>query len=106
MRPPPATDLASLVLLDSHLHAFALSLQGVVAAGVSITVPSPALSAPTGKVATLSLLHLLFTYGVEVDGELPPIWAAVVWGKGQMEGLATLNQALMRSLPSCCWVFG
>ena len=30
----------------------------------------------------------------------------IAWGKGRMEGIATLNQALMRDLPSCSRVFG
>ena len=103
--PPLAMDLAALGLSDSALHAFVEALQGVVAAGASATVPSPAPSGPTGKVATLSLLQPHFACGVEVDGDLPTICEAVVLGKGRMEGLATLNQALMRGLPSCCRVF-
>ena len=106
MVPPQSTGLETLGLSDSALHTFAAALQGVVAAGISAAVPSPSLSAPTGKVATLSLLHLRFSYGVAVDGELPPIWEAVAQGKGRMEGLVTLNQDLMRGLPSCHRVFG
>ena len=60
VRPPLATGLAALGLLDSSLQAFVVDLQGMVAAGVSAAVPSPAPSAPTGKVATLSLLYLCF----------------------------------------------
>ena len=41
-----------------------------------------------------------------MDGYVPPIWDAVAWGKGRMEGIVTLNQALMRVLPFCCRVFG
>ena len=63
-------------------------------------------SAPTGKFATLSLLHLCFACGMAVDGELPPIWEAFAQGKWRFEGLATLNQALMRGLLSYCRVFG
>ena len=99
MRPPSATGLADLGLSDSALHAFAAALKGVVEAGVSATVPSPAPSAPTGKVATLSLLYIRFTCGVAVDGGLPCIWEVVAWGKGWIEGIATLNQFLMRGLP-------
>ena len=106
MRPPPATGLAALGLSESALHAFAASLQGVVAAGVSASVPSPALSAPMVKVVTLSLLQLRFTCGVEVDGDLPLIWESVARGNGRMEGISTLNQALVMGLPSCRWVFG
>ena len=36
----------------------------------------------------------------------PPLWEAVALGKGNIEGLATLNQALMRGLPSFWRVFG
>ena len=106
VQPPPAMGLAALGLSDSALHAFTAALQGVVAAGVSAEFPYPAPSGPTGKVATPYLLHLRFTCGVTVDGDIPPIWEAVVRGKGRMEGLATLNQALMRGLSSCLWVFG
>ena len=106
MRHPPATGLAALGLLDSAHHAFTASLKGVVAAEVSTEVPSPAPSAPTGKVTTLSLLHLRFTCRVAVDGDLPQIYEEVTRGKGRMEGLATLNQALMRGLTSCFQVFG
>ena len=59
-----------------------------------------------GEVATLCLLHLHFVCGVVVDGYLPPIWEAVARGRIIMEGMDTLNQALMWSLPSCCRVFG
>ena len=69
-------------------------------------MPSPAPSDPTGKVATLSLLHLRFACGVAVDVDLPPIWEEVARVRVKMEGLATLNQALMRGLPSCLQVFG
>ena len=106
MRPPPATGLATIGLSDSALHAFAADLQGVVADGVSAEVPSPAPSGPTGKVATLCLLHLQFACGVAVDRELPPIWEAVARRKGRIEGIATLNQALMKGLTSCRLVFG
>ena len=67
----------------------------MVAAGVSAALPSPAPSGPTGKFATLSLLHIRFTYGVEVNVDILPIWESVVQGRGNMEGLANLNQALM-----------
>ena len=100
-----ATCPKELGLSDSALHAFALALQGGVAAGVSAEVPPPFLSIPTGKVATLSLLHLRFACGVAADGDLPTIWEAVTRGKGSMEGLATLNQALIQGMPSCCQVF-
>ena len=106
MQPPPATGLAALGLSESALHAFAAALQGVVVAGVSVAVISPSPSAPTGKVVTLSLLHLRFACRVAVDGDLPPIWEVVTQGKGRMEGLATLNQTLMRGLPSYSRVFG
>ena len=91
MGPPLAVGLAILGLLDSSLHASAASLQCVVAAGVSVAVPSLSLSSPTGKVATLSLLFLRFACGVAVDGGLPPIWEAAAHGKGMMEGLATVD---------------
>ena len=40
-----------------------------------------------------------------VYGDLPTIWLAFAQVKGRMEVLATLNQALMQGLPSCCWFF-
>ena len=84
--PPPATSLASLGLSDSAIHTFTTALQVVVAAGVSLAVPSPSPSALTGKVMTLSLLHLRFTCGVAVDGDLPPNWEAVARVKGADRG--------------------
>ena len=72
-------------------HAFAVDLQGVVAARVSAELPSPTPSSPTGKVEAQSLLHLRFVCGVAVDVYLPPIWEAVARVRGNMEGLATLN---------------
>ena len=39
-------------------------------------------------------------------GPPPPIWESVAWGRGKMDGLATLNQALMRGLSSCRRIFG
>ena len=57
------------------------------------------------KVARLSLLHLRFACGVAGDSELPPIWDAIVQGRGNTEGLATLKQTLMRGLPSFQQIF-
>ena len=37
--------------------------------------------------------------------DLPPIWESVARGRGKMDTLATLNQALMRGLPSCRRIF-
>ena len=106
MRPPLAKGLASLGLSDCAPHAVTAALQGVVETGVSAEGTSPALSTPTGKVSTLSLLHPRFTCWASVDGDLPTICEAFARGKGRMEGIATLNQALMRDLPSCSRVFG
>ena len=61
-------------------------------------MPSPAPSGPTGKVVTLSFLHPRFACGVAADEDLPPIWESVARGRGKMDGLATLNQALMRGM--------
>ena len=47
-----------------------------------------------------------FACGVAGYNYLPPLWEAVALGRGKTEGLATLNQALMRGLPSCRQVFG
>ena len=74
---PLFMDLATLSLSDSALHTFTSSLQGVVADGVSTLLPSPSPSAPTGKVEMFFLLHLRFGCGLEMYGELPPIWEAV-----------------------------
>ena len=83
-----------------------MAMHGVVAAGFIAALPSPVPSGLTGKVATLSLLHLRFACGVAADVDLPPIWESVAQGRGNMDGLATLNQALMRGLPSCRRIFG
>ena len=69
--------------------------------------PPPYLVAPTGKVSITFLLHLRFGCRVVVDGNLPPIWEAVArGGEIRAEGLVTLNQDLMRGLPSYQWLFG
>ena len=47
MRPPLATGLAALGLLDFALHAFVAAPQGVVVAGVSAEVPFHDPPAPT-----------------------------------------------------------
>ena len=74
--------------------------------GVVAEIPSPPPAAPAEKDAMLLLMHIFFACVEERDGDLPPIWEAVVKGNGKTEGLATLNQALMRGLPACCRVFG
>ena len=63
-------------------------------------MPPPYPSDPTVKFATFSLLHLRFACGMAVDEDLPPIWEAVARGKGRVEGIATLNQDLMKGLLS------
>ena len=90
--PAPATGLGALGISDSALHAIAVAMQGVVANGVAAALPSPVPSGTTGKVATLSLLHLRFLCGVAADVDLPPIWESVARGRGKMDGLATLNR--------------
>ena len=70
-----------------------------------MVLPSPSMAAPGGRVTTLSLLHLRFYFRVEVDKYLPPIWEAVSWIKVRTEGLAAINQTLMRGIPSYCQVF-
>ena len=61
--PAPSTGLAALGPTESAVHAIAAALQGVVANGVAMALPSPAPAGPTGKVATLSLLHLRLCAG-------------------------------------------
>ena len=90
-----------LRLLDTMVHTFASALQGVVAVGVGAALPSPSPSAPLGRVAVISLLHLRFACGVAGDSDLPPIWEEVARTKGRIEGLATLNQTLLRGILSC-----
>ena len=97
MGPPLETGLADLGLSNAAIHAFAAELQVVVAAGVGVTLPSPSPTAPTGKVATLSLHHLHFVCRLAVNGYLTPICEEVARGKGSIEGLAALNQALCGS---------
>ena len=78
---PSYTGLTALGRLDSALHTFAAALQGVLASGVGMSVPSPSLSAPTIKVTTLSLLHLRFSYRVAVDGTSLPFGSRLLTGK-------------------------
>ena len=82
------------------------ALHGVVKASVVLALPSHFLASPGRNVARLSLFHPRFLCGVVGDSDLPPLWEAVALGRGKTEGLATLNQALMRGLPSCRRVFG
>ena len=77
MVPPPDTGLAALGISDYFLHAFAEALQGVLAARVSTEVTSPSPYAPTGNISALYLLHIRFSCGVAVDGEIHPIWEVV-----------------------------
>ena len=106
MAAPPAPVLATLVLLYATVHAFASALQGVVAAGVGESLPSPSSSATLGRVTALLLLHLRFVCGVAGDSGLPPIWEEVARAKGRIEVIGTLNQTLLRGLPSCQRDFG
>ena len=103
---PPVTELLALGLYNYAIHTFVEFLKEVVVALVGALLPSPSPEAPTGKVVTRYLLHFCFLCGVAVDGYLPPIWEAVVRGRGRVEGLATMNQALMHDLPSYRRVFG
>ena len=66
------TGLTALGLLNATLQAYVAALQGVVTAGVVLALPSPSTAAPVGKVARLSLLHLLFACGLVGDSDLPP----------------------------------
>ena len=79
--PTPTTGLVALGLSDSAPHTFVADLQGLVAAGVRVALPSPSPFGPTGKVTTLSLLHLRFACGVALYVDLPPIWESVARGK-------------------------
>ena len=58
MGPPPSTGLAYLGISDATIHAFTEALQGVATAGVGAVLPYYSPAAPTGKVATLYILHL------------------------------------------------
>ena len=71
-----------LGLSKATIQPILAAMQGVVATGVVVTLPSLSLSAPAGKVATLSLLHLRFVFGVAGGGNLPLIWEAVAGGGG------------------------
>ena len=106
MDAPPVPKLSALVLSDANVHTFADALQVVVAAQVGSSPPSPSPIAPLVRVATLSLLHLCFKCGLTGYAELPPIWEEVARMKGRIEGLATLNQTLLRGIPSCWRIFG
>ena len=93
--------LAALGLSNATLQAFAAALQGMVMAGIVSALASYSPASPGGKVSRLYFLHLRFACGVAGDSDLPPIWDVVALGRGKAEGLATLNQALTRGLPSC-----
>ena len=54
----------------------------------------------------LLLLHLLFTCGVAGYAGILPIWEEVSRVRGRTEGLSTLNQTILRVIPSCWRVFG
>ena len=86
MDPPPSTGLTDLGLSYSVLHTFAAAVQGVVAALVSVAVPSPSLSAPTGKVVTLSLLNHCFAYRWQWMGNSLPFGRRSPEGKGGWRG--------------------
>ena len=49
--------------------------------------------------------HLRFVCGLAEGGDLHPIWEEFARGRGRMEGMYTLNQALIRGLQSCRRVF-
>ena len=93
--------LTALVISDTVIHAFTSELSVVLAAVVGAVLPSPSPAAPMGKVATLSLLHFRLVCGVVVDGYLPTIWEAFYKWRGRMEVMTTLNQTVLRGLPSC-----
>ena len=98
--------MVALGILYAAVQAFVAALQVVVTVGVGVALPSPSPITPSGRVADLSLLHLRFACGVAVDAYHPPIWEELSLVKGRMEGLATLNQTLLKGLPSCWRVFG
>ena len=85
------TGLGSLGLSNATIQAFVAALQRVVAAGVVSELPFPSPAAPVVKVAHIYLTHIRFACGVVGDSDLPPIWDALVQGRGKKEGLATLN---------------
>ena len=89
--------MALRVSADSA-HALADPLQGVVTAGVVGGQSSPSPSKPAGRFATLLLLNLQFSCGVEGDADLPLIREDVNKVKGHTEGLSILNQALLRGI--------
>ena len=74
---------------------FEAALQGLVTAGVVSALPTLAPAAFVGKFSRLSLLHLCFASAVVGSINLPHIWGALGQFRGKIEGLATINQALM-----------
>ena len=88
-------------LSDATLQALTAALLGVVKTGVVSALTSPSPTALGVKVTSLSPLYLCFVCRVAGESDLPPIWEAVAQGQGKTEGLATLNQSLIRGLPSC-----
>ena len=61
---------------------------------------------PAGRVAALFMLHIHFVCSVEGNGDLYNIWEEVDKDKGHTEGLATLDQALLRGITLCWRLFG
>ena len=105
MKPPPALGLVALGIYDAAVHAFVATLQGVAMAVVVADLPYPSLAASAGRISALLLIHLHFTWGVVGDADLPPISEGVTRVRGLTQGLATLNQDILRGIPSCWRVF-
>ena len=71
--PPLSMGMGDLGLSNTSIHVFTDALQGVVAAGEEAALPSPYPYIPEGRVATLSLLRLLFACKVAGYRDLTPI---------------------------------
>ena len=103
---PPSPGLSAMSTSDAAVHAFAVVLQVVGAAGVGSALSFPSPIAPSGRVSALLMIHLLFTWRVAGGADLPPICEEVDRVKWCMWVLATLNRTLLRELPSFWRVFG
>ena len=93
--------LAVLGISEVAVDAFTSAMQRVVALVAGADLPSPSPVANSGSFAVLLLLHPRFAWGVAGDVDLTPIWEEVYQVKGITEGLATLNQTLLRGIPYC-----
>ena len=72
MDPPPMPGITAFGISDNAVHAFAATLQGVIAQGWAQAPPFSPHTTTTGIVVALLLPHLQFLWEVESGGYLVP----------------------------------